>query len=452
LSVTFGATGLPAGLSIDPSTGVVSGKPSAAGIAHATITATSSLGTGGLAVDIDVRTALAITTASLPTFTSGLAGSTTVAASGGDPATYHWSVSGLPSGFAIDPGSGVIAGGPTVAGSFPVTVGVSDGLGGTSSTGFTLSVVPGAPASAVLSAPTAVVLVGSPVTITVTVLDVAANLVPGANVTLSVAGSAVSTVATSGAGVATFHVTGAASPGAVTYSAAVGTVPPVTGSVTYGTAPTVAATGPSAAEVGKVVTIPVTVTGSPAPTISFGSTLPSWLTFDPIAGRLSGSPTSAGPVSFSVTAANVLGSMSVTVSFMVAATPPPPPPAGADLGVSIASTGLASGEDALYVIRVTNTGTAATSGPITLTDVLPVGLTARAHAAIGWRCVAAGQQVTCTLSSVLGAGRSSTLLLAVRVSARPGTRLTNAVSVSGGFTDPTPADNAASISSTVTRG
>lgn len=48
----YGATGLPAGLTINTATGVISGAPTASGVAQFTVTATNAIGTGSLLVTI----------------------------------------------------------------------------------------------------------------------------------------------------------------------------------------------------------------------------------------------------------------------------------------------------------------------------------------------------------------------------------------------------------------
>ncbi|HEY4248256.1 MAG TPA: rhamnogalacturonan lyase B N-terminal domain-containing protein [Lacunisphaera sp.] len=55
--VTFGATGLPAGLGIDPATGIISGTPGAAGTFSVTITATNSAGSDSKTLTLDIARA-----------------------------------------------------------------------------------------------------------------------------------------------------------------------------------------------------------------------------------------------------------------------------------------------------------------------------------------------------------------------------------------------------------
>jgi len=86
---------------------------------------------------------------------------------------------------------------------------------------------------------------------------------------------------------------------------------------------------------------------------------------------------------------------------------------------------------AQYTVTVTNSGTASTSGTVTVTDTLPAGLTATAISGTGWSCVLG--TLTCTRSTVLTAGSSyPNITLTVNVANNAPASVTNSVSVSGG--------------------
>ncbi|MBA2642006.1 MAG: putative Ig domain-containing protein, partial [Actinobacteria bacterium] len=118
------ATGsLPPGLSLDPSTGALSGTPTATASYAFTAQVTDNLSQSDTqALSIAVTDPLAITTTSLSGGTVGQAYSQTVAATGG-ATPYTWSVASgaLPPGVGLNSGTGAISGTPTTAGSYAFT-------------------------------------------------------------------------------------------------------------------------------------------------------------------------------------------------------------------------------------------------------------------------------------------------------------------------------------------
>ena len=140
---SFGATALPAGLTIDTTSGEISGTPTAAaGTYKIPLTATGPLG---------IRTATLVLTlsepaAGLPTITSDLASQSTVAGvtyagytirADNSPTSY--SALGLPTGLSCATGTGVISGIPTQTGTFNVTLRAANAAG-TGSSSFSLTV------------------------------------------------------------------------------------------------------------------------------------------------------------------------------------------------------------------------------------------------------------------------------------------------------------------------
>ncbi|MDH5234654.1 MAG: DUF11 domain-containing protein, partial [Gemmatimonadota bacterium] len=105
-----------------------------------------------------------------------------------------------------------------------------------------------------------------------------------------------------------------------------------------------------------------------------------------------------------------------------------------DLLIAKSHTGnFTVGVNGVYTLTVTNQGRLATSGVITVTDVLPTGLSFVSGTAAGWTCGAAGQTVTCTSSNVIAAlGGSNAITLTVGVAAAAAPSVTNSASVAGG--------------------
>ena len=86
---------------------------------------------------------------------------------------------------------------------------------------------------------------------------------------------------------------------------------------------------------------------------------------------------------------------------------------------------------ATYTITVSNSGFAATSGTVTVTDTLPAGLTATAISGSGWTCTLA--TLTCTRSDALAASASyPAITLTVNVASNAPASVTNTATVSGG--------------------
>ena len=78
-----------------------------------------------------------------------------------------------------------------------------------------------------------------------------------------------------------------------------------------------------------------------------------------------------------------------------------PVPSNIDLAIDKDDAGatFTVGQTGTYTLVVTNVGTTATNGPITVTDTLPTGLTFNAASGTDWSCSNAGQVITCTYTA-----------------------------------------------------
>lgn len=146
-SISGGA--LPAGLTLNATTGVISGTPTASGTASFTVTVTDSSGwtdSQALSLTIAGAAALAITTTTLPAGQQGVPYSQALAAVGGSGG-YTWAVTAgsLPAGLSLNPATGVISGTPTASGTASFTVTVTDGASATDGQALSLTVAVGVP-------------------------------------------------------------------------------------------------------------------------------------------------------------------------------------------------------------------------------------------------------------------------------------------------------------------
>ncbi|MBL0125565.1 MAG: DUF11 domain-containing protein [Betaproteobacteria bacterium] len=113
------------------------------------------------------------------------------------------------------------------------------------------------------------------------------------------------------------------------------------------------------------------------------------------------------------------------------------------LAKSNGSASVTAGGTTTYTLTVSNSGNVATSGTITVVDVLPAGMTIAAGAvtlggaqAANWSCIAAGQNITCTSATAIAAAGNSIFSFTPGISAGTTGTLTNPAKVGGGG-DPT---------------
>jgi GH25 family lysozyme M1 (1,4-beta-N-acetylmuramidase) len=137
-AVTYSATGLPLGLTLNSSTGQITGTPSAGDVGQKyTVTVTPSAGAVPSSISFTwvIHGALTVTNPGNHTTTAGTPVWRRIAISDQD-GTPSISVSGLPPGLAMD-STGLITGWPTKPGTYTVHVSASDSLYASGSATFT---------------------------------------------------------------------------------------------------------------------------------------------------------------------------------------------------------------------------------------------------------------------------------------------------------------------------
>lgn len=146
-SISSGA--LPAGLSLNASSGEISGLPTTAGTSNFTVKVTDNAALiGTRALSIVIGTPVSVSTSTLAGATVGASYSATIAATGGT-GSYTWALTGgaLPAGLSIATGTGRVTGTPTTAGTANFTVTATDGVGRTSAKPLSITVSGAIPGS-----------------------------------------------------------------------------------------------------------------------------------------------------------------------------------------------------------------------------------------------------------------------------------------------------------------
>ena len=409
-STTFSlvAGTLHTGLSLNPTTGTISGTPTITGTSTVTISATNASGTATLQVTITISPPIPAITG--PAAANGQVGVAFSYSPGATNGANNFSASNLPPGLNIDLTGGAITGTPTQAGTFVVTLTAGNATGSVTQPltititaaantpvytgGLTLS---GTQGTAFNFVPT---FTNNPTVFVIAFPRThASSLTPSAT-----------DVGTQPAGLPTglsFNTSTGAITGTPTQLGVFGLYLEATGTggtaITFitltinpsATAPSITSASTAAASVGIPFTFTITV--SPAATSFTSSTLPTGLTLNTTTGAITGTPTQAGFYNVQLTAANTAGSgptafLVITVNPSdTAAVVTSAPVVQGTTGSPLSYTLLASG---------TPTGFAITSG------TLPAGLTLNGATVSGTPTQAGQSTVWFAASNAAGQGFS----------------------------------------------
>ena len=145
---TFSDSGSLDGLTLNATTGVLSGTPTTTGTFTSTITASNGVtpaATQSFSLTVNSGVAPAITSASSTTFSTGTAGTFTVTATG-TPAPTFTETGNLPGGVTLNSTTGVLSGTPGAgtAGTYSISITAANGTLPNSTQSFTLTVTSGA--------------------------------------------------------------------------------------------------------------------------------------------------------------------------------------------------------------------------------------------------------------------------------------------------------------------
>jgi hypothetical protein len=327
---SFTASPIPAGLSFDTGTGILSGTPTTVGTYSIAMTATNGLGTSpSKTLTLTVGTGAPIITSSTTTWTvtQGVSATYQVEASG---SPYSYNVTGLPSGLpagvTINQGTGLVTvASNTAAGSYNLSISATNAYG-TGSAVLPLNVLSGKPV--IVSAGTASGIVGSPFSYQIVATNspttYAASSVP---LGLSING-------TTGLISGTPTSTGTLNTGlSASNSFGTGTKTLV---VTITAKPTITSSLSAGGTQGSAITT-YQIVGTNTPTSYGASGLPTGLSVSTSTGAITGTPSASGTFNSTITATNASGTGSATLVWSIQ------PSGGTDLDRGTVRTVACSG-------------------------------------------------------------------------------------------------------------
>jgi hypothetical protein len=352
----FGASGLPEGLAVDGTAGLISGTPGQTGVFAVGLSATNAAGTGTASLTLTISDA----PLEPPAITSVLTANAQVSvpfsyqiAATNMPSVY--AATGLPAGLSINSASGVIAGDPTQIGTFSVVLSASNPAGtGQATLNLTVDAAPATPPQ-ITSAASAVAVLGQSFTYQITATngptDFGASGLP-AGLSVNTASGLISGAPTKmGSFDIALTAANASGTGAAALTLKISPQPI--------SAPVITSASTASAKFGQPFSYEITATNNP---VTFGaSDLPAGLTVDDAV--ISGTAAAAGTYTIRLSATNPAGSGKSTLTLTVShATSLPPQITSAATAESLV--------DASFAYQIT-----ASEGPTSFDATgLPAGL------------------------------------------------------------------------------
>ncbi|MBS1529734.1 MAG: putative Ig domain-containing protein, partial [Bacteroidetes bacterium] len=311
---------LPAGLSFNTTTGVISGTPT--GTSSATTYSISADNDGGTSVTyvtiscVDPTLPAISYTPSTNTYTVGTAITPLTPTNSGGPVSSYSINTSLPAGLSFNTSTGVISGTPTTTSSTTTYTITATNATGSTTTTVTLTVNPQAPVIS-YSPSTNTYTVGATISSltptntggAATSWSISASLPAGLSFNTSTGVISGTPTATSSTTTYTVTATNATGSGTTTVTITVNNIKPIIsyspGTVTYSVGTTITAASP-------------TNTGGAASTWTISASLPAGLSFDTSTGIISGTPTAVfATTTFTITATNSAGSASTNLIITV---------------------------------------------------------------------------------------------------------------------------------------
>ncbi|WP_225214312.1 putative Ig domain-containing protein [Comamonas avium] len=372
-SITSGS--LPTGLSLNNSTGTLSGTPTAGGTFNLTITASDTNGaTGSQTYSLTVSApSITLSPGSLINGTVGTPYSATLSSTGGTaPYSYSITSGSLPTGLSLNTGTGAISGIPSVAGAYNLTITATDTNSATGSQAYSITIGGQVPVSTAVIAVVPANSSLNPITL---------NISGGAATSVAVASAASHGTATaSGTSISYTPAAGFSGADSFTYTAtnASGTSSPATVSITV-SAPTLTIT-PTTLPNGTQSTAysqTLTTSAGTAPysyRITSGN-LPAGLSLNTSSGVFSGTPTAGGAFNLTITVTDANGATgsqpySLQVQAQSVVVPPSNQTVAAGQTASVDLTQGATGgpftSATLLSVSPPSAGTARMTGPFTM--------------------------------------------------------------------------------------
>jgi hypothetical protein len=307
-----GPSTLPAGLSLNTTTGAITGTPTASGVSSTTLSATNAFGTSlGFVLNFTITpTTLPTVTAPLvaaPTAT-GTVGSaiTPVQITATNPPILGYGGIGLPGGLSVN-GAGQLVGTPTLSGDFPISLTATNASGaGSTATATTIRINPiQRPVINSLASASGTVgttfagyqILASQAPLSAFAVVAPSSLPPGLSLNTST-GAITGTPTASGNFTTTLtasNLVGASDPFVLGFSIAPNAVPAVSATIP-----------PLAGRVGTALT-PIQINATNPVISAYGATgLPGGLSVDGT-GRIVGTPTQSGIFTVRLSATNTFG-------------------------------------------------------------------------------------------------------------------------------------------------